>query len=152
MKALHACLWALYILTAAAILTTSNSFQSNLAADALGIILLVGGGWFMVWAKYWLGRQYERLPKIKEGHVLIMNGPYAMLRHPEYFGMAAAFLGLSLVLKSYVGLVVWLAALVPIHAYLAFKEERLLEKHFKQQHKEYKQRVGLLPKIKGKGA
>lgn len=149
MQPMHVALWLLYFAVGAAIFFTTNTLQTSLAVDALGIALLVGGGWLMVWSKYWLGRQYERLPtSLKEGHVLVMNGPYAIVRHPEYVGLVLAYLGLSLVLKSWLGVILSVASILPVHACLAVQEEMLLEAHFKDRYKQYKERISVLPGIR----
>ncbi len=147
MKMLHAGIWLAYLVSITAILAAPNSFSAGIWADAIGIILLVGGGWLMMWAKNWMGRHYHRIPKIKPSHSLVTTGPYALTRHPEYLGIISGFLGLSLVLKSITGLAACVLVIIPLHAYLALKEEHLLGSHFKEKHEEYKKKVGVVPKL-----
>jgi protein-S-isoprenylcysteine O-methyltransferase Ste14 len=60
---------------------------------ALGVVLLVPGLAFTVWARVHLGRNWSGMVTLKQGHELIRSGPYAYVRHPIYTGLLVALLG-----------------------------------------------------------
>ena len=59
----------------------------------VGVGLTFAGLLFSVWARMQLGRNWSRSVTIKQDHELIVTGPYALVRHPIYTGLLAAFLG-----------------------------------------------------------
>ena len=52
-----------------------------------------------------LGRQYSQDVTIQADHQLIMGGVYRSIRHPRYLGIIALSIGVSLVFRSWIGLI-----------------------------------------------
>ena len=80
---------------------------------------------------------------VKEGHELIVSGPYRVTRHPIYAGLLLACLGTALVEGE------WrcIAGLVLIAAAFAKKirsEERMMMEAFPRDYPRYRQRVKTL--------
>ena len=71
----------------------------------LGAALTVAGLLFAVWARERLGRNWSRSVTIKQGHELITNGPYAVVRHPIYTGSLAGFLGMAIAISQVRGFI-----------------------------------------------
>ncbi len=74
------------------------------ARDALALVLLVLGlslRWVAIAA---LGRFFTVDVAIHEGHGVVRTGPYRYVRHPSYTGALTAFLGLSVSLGNWFGL------------------------------------------------
>jgi protein-S-isoprenylcysteine O-methyltransferase Ste14 len=71
-----------------------------------GCGLLLAGFWFMYWT---MRTNSFAAPVVKiqkdRGQVVITTGPYAIVRHPMYLGALFYFVGTSLVLGSWWGLV-----------------------------------------------
>jgi protein-S-isoprenylcysteine O-methyltransferase Ste14 len=65
----------------------------SLAADGLGVALVIAGLAFAIWARVHLGGNWSGTVTIKQGHELIRSGPYAYVRHPIYTGLLAALFG-----------------------------------------------------------
>jgi len=114
-----------------------------LAWAVAAVQILIGG--FCVWlsaaAVRTLGKQWTYVARTIEGHELITQGPYRLVRNPIYlamFGMMVAF-GLSLT--------IWpgfLAAIVIFLAGTAVRirsEEKLLRATFGAQFEEYERQV-----------
>ena len=60
---------------------------------ALGSALLcIAGLLFCLWARATLGRNWSGTITLKEGHELIVRGPYRIVRHPIYTGLLAMFI------------------------------------------------------------
>ena len=78
-----------------------------------GVTLIVTGLAFAIWARRALGRAFTPFPKpIATG--LVTSGPFAIVRHPVYTGLLAAFCGYALltsvaaIVVAGVLLVLWL--------------------------------------------
>jgi len=80
---------------------------------------------------------------VKEGHELIVKGPYRFVRHPIYTGMVAACIGTAFAIGEWrciLGLVVILLGL----AITIAQEERLMMATFPQAYLQYRRRVKAL--------
>jgi protein-S-isoprenylcysteine O-methyltransferase Ste14 len=81
-----------------------------------GLVLMVIGMAFRVWAILTLGPLFTRQVMVRRAHRVVTGGPYRWLRHPSYSGGLLALFGLGLTFGN------WLSALVllilPLAAYL----------------------------------
>ncbi|MGC1781547.1 MAG: isoprenylcysteine carboxylmethyltransferase family protein [Acidobacteriaceae bacterium] len=112
-----------------------------------GLLLLLLGLGFAVWARFALGRNWSGMVTVKQDHVLITRGPYAWVRHPIYTGILLALLGTALVGGSFANLVA--AALVTLALWWKLRiEERFMLETFGEQYTSYRQRVkALIPYV-----
>ncbi len=116
-----------------------------------GLLALAGAG-LAVWAKLRLGRLFTANLGVKEGHALITDGPYAIVRHPIYFGIVLFFLGTGLAWNraAFVGLAAALLACFSIQLRI---EEGIFAAHFGAAHVDYRRRVpALFPFPRPRGA
>jgi len=94
-----------------------------------------------------LGSRFSPLVSIQREHVLETGGPYARVRHPGYLGAWLATLGAVLAFGSGPALALAVAFLALLNA-RAGHEERLLEDHFGDAWRAYRERSGrLFPRI-----
>ena len=112
-----------------------------------GLALTWAGVLFAILARSTLGRNWSAKPMVKEGHELIVRGPYALTRHPIYTGLLTAGVGTGLALaeiRSAAGVLLLLTAmLIKIR-----QEERLMTETFPAEYPAYRRRVpALLPWI-----
>jgi protein-S-isoprenylcysteine O-methyltransferase Ste14 len=63
---------------------------------ALGVLLVLAGLAFAIWARWHLGRNWSSTVAVKQDHTLIQSGPYRWIRHPIYSGMVLALFGTAL--------------------------------------------------------
>ena len=93
-----------------------------------------------------LGSNLTPLPKPKDAAVLVVRGPYRVLRHPIYTALVLLFLGWALFWKSPLLLALDLALFV-----LFVLKSRLEEKWLVQRYPEYvdyrKTTGGLVPRV-----
>ncbi|MBE9524456.1 MAG: isoprenylcysteine carboxylmethyltransferase family protein [Chloroflexi bacterium] len=89
-------------------------------ADRYGVGVMIGGQavrWpglslagfglaLIFWSGVALGKLYSAEVTIQKNHQLITTGLYRYIRHPRYLGVIFAALGLSLLFRSWIGLVV----------------------------------------------
>ncbi|HTV48073.1 MAG TPA: isoprenylcysteine carboxylmethyltransferase family protein [Phycisphaerae bacterium] len=122
-------------------------FREMLFTQLLGIALCAGGLAIAVWARIVLGRNWSGTPTIKENHELIQSGPYAIVRHPIYFGLIIAFLGTALATIPTPAGVLDMAVVIVALFIKSRMEEKLMMQQFPEAYPQYKQRVtgGLLP-------
>lgn len=114
----------------------------------LGMLLLVAGCAFRLWAIAKLGKWFTTEVKIQPEQPLITSGPYRVVRHPSYLGAYMAFLGLGLVFDAPIGMA--FAALCMFWAYRnrIMAEEAVLSRHFGETWLDYAHsRKRLLPAI-----
>jgi protein-S-isoprenylcysteine O-methyltransferase Ste14 len=72
--------------------------------DMTGLLLVLVGIVFSIWARLQLGGNWSGAVTVKQGHTLIRRGPYTIVRHPIYSGLLLAFLGVAVILGQIRGL------------------------------------------------
>jgi len=124
----------------------------RLPAAWFGVLLMWAGVAFAIWGKLALGRWFTASFGIKQGHALITTGPFAIVRHPIYTGLAAMLLGGTLVLDSLLTLGLSVLFVLPLWFHTAI-EEPLMEQHFGDAWRDYASRVPrLVPGWRGSGS
>lgn len=134
-----------------------NSSLSNVWIKRAGLIILLLG-WF-VW---YIGRRklgtdsvdidpLGELARIilhpKRKHIryapenIVDNGIYRRMRHPQYWGTVAFYIGISIALESIPGLITSIIIVLPAHLWRAKIEEKMLERIFGHQYIEYMGKV-----------
>jgi protein-S-isoprenylcysteine O-methyltransferase Ste14 len=114
---------------------SGHSFEYGSAA------LLIAGmalRWFSI---YFLGKEFTVHVAIIEGHRLVTDGPYRLVRHPSYTGLLLIFLGLGIHSNHMVGI---LALSLPVFLAIRYRiriEEKALEAFFGIEYTEYRKRT-----------
>ncbi|MGH8782708.1 methyltransferase family protein [Paraburkholderia sp.] len=108
-----------------------------------GELIQLAGLGFSVWARRYLGTNWSVSVTLKEGHELVRNGPYRLVRHPIYTGCLLALVGSALINGQ------WFAFLgvALIFASLAYKvrvEESWLTDYFGDAYRHYRLEVSAL--------
>jgi len=96
-------------------------------AQAAGVVLLLAGLAFAIWARRHLGRNWSASVVVKEDHALIRTGPYRRVRHPIYTGLLLAFLGTAVAVGEWRGLVGLVLAIVSFLLKSRLEEQRMAE-------------------------
>ncbi len=108
-----------------------------------GSLLYFPGMAFILWGRLVLGRNYfvstSLGAQLFEGHKLVTTGPFAVVRHPMYFGLFISALGSILIYPTWTTLL--FAAFAPSIILRARSEERTLQAEFGDQWQEYCRRV-----------
>jgi protein-S-isoprenylcysteine O-methyltransferase Ste14 len=108
-----------------------------------GAVITAAGLMFCVWARVHLGRNWSSAVTIKEGHELIVTGPYALVRHPIYTGLMFGFLGTVLALAEVRGVLGFLLITLT-HFYKLRLEEKWMRAQFGETYEAYSSRVAAL--------
>jgi protein-S-isoprenylcysteine O-methyltransferase Ste14 len=109
----------------------------------IGVVLAAVGGALRLWPVYVLGNRFSGLVAIQEGHTLVTNGIYSVIRNPSYLGLLINGLGWSLAFRSVAGVLLTVLTLVPLVARMN-AEERLLQSEFGAEYDAYRARTSRL--------
>ncbi|MFT3904859.1 MAG: isoprenylcysteine carboxylmethyltransferase family protein [Steroidobacteraceae bacterium] len=110
-----------------------------------GAALTSAGLLFAVWARLHIGRNWSGMVTVKQDHELITGGPYALVRHPIYTGLLAAFAGSALARGEWRGILAVVIVFFTLWRKLRL-EERFMREQFGPAYDDYSRRVrALLP-------
>lgn len=112
--------------TAQASVLSHGLFTPPVLLGWFAAALSVTGVAFAIWARVYLGRNWSPAPAVKEKHELVVDGPYAYVRHPIYTGVLLAALGTELT-GTIFGVVVLFGGLVVFLLRIGKEEKIMLE-------------------------
>ena len=110
----------------------------------VGVALSLLGVAFSLWAIVTLGRHYDLVLEVHEDHELIRGGPYALVRHPVYTGLALHFAGVCLATGNALLIAGTLLLSFPAFYLRARAEEALLSERFGVEYEKYAREVPML--------
>ena len=113
------------------------SLALNVAIGAFTVILAVISVWLVTAAVRKLGKQWALNARIVEGHELVTDGPYRLMRHPIYTGMFGMLVATGMAMSAWstlaAGAVIFFAGTM-----LRLKsEEKLLKQTFGEEFERY---------------
>jgi len=108
-----------------------------------GLAVYITFSWIQVWAYRTLGENYSQDILIKKNQQLVTNGPFSVIRHPQYLSQILIDLGGAAATLSYI--VAPLSLLqIPFILLRASLEDKLLAKHFGDEFTSYKKKSGFI--------
>jgi protein-S-isoprenylcysteine O-methyltransferase Ste14 len=114
--------------------------------EILGAVMCAFGVGFAIWSRRVLAESWNPVVTLRDCHELVQAGPYAVIRHPIYFGFLTAIVGQIIVLGEVRALLLVIDFVVFMRRMPA--EEKILRAAYPQQYPEYERRVNrLLPCI-----
>jgi protein-S-isoprenylcysteine O-methyltransferase Ste14 len=119
----------------------SPSTIGEVTLAVVGIMLAFASVWWSLRAVQTLGKQWTYEARVIEGHELVTQGPYAVVRNPIYLGMFGLMVSTGLVFTT------WWALLIAVIIFLVGNqvriraEEKLLRETFGSQFDDYARRV-----------
>ena len=99
--------------------------------------------WIQIWSFKTLGEQYSQEVLIFRTHKIVKKGLYRVIRHPQYLSQIVIDLGGAFATLSYVLLPLAIIQ-IPLLILRARFEEKLMEKHLKQDFIDYKNNTGFI--------
>jgi protein-S-isoprenylcysteine O-methyltransferase Ste14 len=92
-----------------------------------GAACAVVGVGLAIWSRWLLGTNWSVVVRISEGQQLVRRGPYAVVRHPIYSGIALAIFGSALVSGTVGNLVGFVCVVASLWQKARLEERFLLE-------------------------
>jgi protein-S-isoprenylcysteine O-methyltransferase Ste14 len=112
-----------------------------LALAVFTVLMAIWSVWFVMWGIKVLGKQWSVGARLIEGHKLVTEGPFRLVRNPIYSGMFGLLLATGLAVSHWIGL---LTAIV-VYAIGTFirvrSEQKLLHEQFGAEFDSYARRV-----------
>ncbi len=120
----------------------------EIALAVLTLAIALGSVWLVNAAVRRLGKQWAVAAQLVEGHNLITDGPYALVRNPIYAGMFGMLIATGLASSRWY-LLLLASAVFVVGTYIRVRtEERLLRAAFGSEFDEYARKVpALIPGI-----
>jgi protein-S-isoprenylcysteine O-methyltransferase Ste14 len=110
----------------------------------MGCALALAGAALVLRSRAALGPAWSLVPKADRGTGLVTTGPYRLVRHPIYLGLALVAAGQSLAFASLPAFLVVLSCIVPSFAWRAHAEEKLLSRMFGENYEVYRRRPKMI--------
>lgn len=109
----------------------------------IGLAVYLIFSWVQIWAFKTLGENYSQDILIKKDHQLVKNGPFRIIRHPQYMSQILLDLGGAAATLSYI--VAPIAVIQILFILLrASVEDKLMAKHFGNEFSFYKKKSGFV--------
>jgi protein-S-isoprenylcysteine O-methyltransferase Ste14 len=112
-----------------------------------GLLVVILGICFAVWARVHLGSNWSSRPAIHENHTITRTGPYAIVRHPIYTGILTGILGTAIATGALLAFISLLVILVLFLIKIRM-EEQFLKEEFGEDYERYRHEVkALIPYV-----
>jgi len=109
-----------------------------------GSLLAVAGAALVLRSRAELGPAWSFVPKADQDTGLVTTGPYRLLRHPIYLGLALLALGEALAFRSWPAFLIVLSGIVPTFVWRARAEETLLSRTFGKRYALYQKQIRMI--------
>ena len=119
----------------------SSSKSVEIALALVTMALAIGSVWFVSAAVRTLGKQWSLAARVLEGHELVKEGPYSVVRNPIYTGMFGMLLATGLAISHWIGLLIAIIVFVIGTAIRVHSEEKLLREAFGKEFEAYARNV-----------
>lgn len=113
----------------------------NQTLRIIGLIFYLIFSWVQIWAFKTLGENYSQDIAIKKDHQLVITGPFKIIRHPQYLSQILLDLGGAIATLSFI-LFPLAIIQIPFLFMRASIEDKLLEKNFGENFKNFKKKTG----------
>jgi protein-S-isoprenylcysteine O-methyltransferase Ste14 len=128
------------------LLIFSGSSEDSMALllASSGSLLAVAGAALVLRSRAELGPAWSFVPMADQRTGLVITGPYRLVRHPIYLGLAVLAMGEALAFSSWPGFLMVLCGIVPTFAWRARAEETLLSRTFGERYALYRRRTQMI--------
>jgi len=120
------------------------------SADLTDYILTnIGMGFVLLGQIFRLSSRGYKAEQSKNGAVLVVGGPYSLVRNPMYLGIILIGLGLVIMLFKWWAICIFLVFFTLIYIKLIFQEEKRLIQLFPGVYEEYRKKIpAILPSLR----
>lgn len=113
-------------------------FNPDYFISSLGLVLIIVGVVIRWSAVLTLKKYFTVDVTILNDHKLIRSGVFKYIRHPSYFGLLIAVLGLGITMVNWLSVIILLVPHAIIIIMRINEEERALEEHFGRDYENYR--------------
>jgi protein-S-isoprenylcysteine O-methyltransferase Ste14 len=106
-----------------------------------GLLLVVLGAGIVVWGRNSLVSSGTSVDPGLPTTAIVTSGPYRFSRNPLYVGLTALFLGLTMTMNTWWGILALIPLLTVMHNSVILREERYLEAKFGETYRRYRAAV-----------
>ena len=103
---------------------------AEVAVAGVTIAIAVGSEWFCFAAAHTLGKQWALVARVIEGHELVEQGPYAVVRNPIYLAMIGMLVAVGLAVSRWQALIAAMVVFLAGNEIRIRSEEKLLREAF----------------------
>lgn len=107
----------------------------------LGLILSIPALALAAWGRSTMHRAGTNISPLKPAISLVTSGPYRFTRNPLYVAITLLYLGFTMLLNSWWGMVLLAPVLMILHWGVVRREERYLQLKFGEEYDGYRSRV-----------
>src|SRR5215510_7754334 len=107
----------------------------------LGLALLVLGVGIAAWGRRTMQAAGTNVNPALPTTAIVTSGPFRFSRNPLYLALTLLYLGLTLALNTWWGIVVLVPVLIIMHRGVVLREERYLEHKFGETYRQYRSKV-----------
>jgi protein-S-isoprenylcysteine O-methyltransferase Ste14 len=108
-----------------------------------GSLLAVAGAALVLRSRAELGAAWSFVPMASQAAGLVTTGPYRLVRHPIYLGLALLAMGEALAFGSRPAFLIVLCGIVPTFLWRARAEEALLRRAFGERYALYRKQTAM---------
>lgn len=108
-------------------LIRENFVEHTNLVGVIGLSVSFVGLLIACWSRYLLGKNWSLSVQKKENHELINSGPYSILRHPIYTGILLIFIGNTIIVGDYRGIIAVVIVFISFWFKLKKEEKWLIE-------------------------
>lgn len=109
--------------------------------ELTGSVILLAGVWLRQSALRVMGRHFTVRLRVLSDHRLVTDGPYRLVRHPNYAALALVGIGTALVMRSATALLATLAVWLPLVLARIGHEEWMLRRNLGAEYTDYARRT-----------
>jgi protein-S-isoprenylcysteine O-methyltransferase Ste14 len=110
----------------------------------VGCLLAGAGAGLVLWSRTVLGPAWSLVPAADQATGVVTTGPYRLVRHPIYLGLALLALGNAVAFSSGPAAMIVLCGIVPTFAWRAHAEETVLSRTFGERYAQYRKRTRMI--------
>jgi len=106
-----------------------------------GLLMIALGAGIAIWGRRTMAAAGTNVNPSRPAMAIVSTGPFRFSRNPLYLSLTAIYLGLTLAVNTWWGVVVLIPLLLVMHRGVVLREERYLEQKFDEQYRQYRSRV-----------
>jgi protein-S-isoprenylcysteine O-methyltransferase Ste14 len=125
---------AIYVATG---FPAAADFRPPLMTALVGVVVFIGALWLFRVSHKHLGRNWSISLEIREQHVLVASGVYALIRHPMYTSFMLMGIGQLLLIPNWFAGIAGLVGFSILFFLRVEKEEKMMEEVFGSQYSAY---------------